>query len=44
MPVASRAQNTYLTNRASNAINVRYDGGRVIGRDGFLPVWRPPAR
>lgn len=36
LPVASRAQNTYLTNRASNAINVRYDGGRVIGRDGFL--------
>jgi len=33
----SRAQNTYLTNRASNAINVRFDGGRIIGRDGLIP-------
>lgn len=35
-PNGSRTQNTYLTNRASNAINVRFDGGRIIGRDGFL--------
>ena len=34
-PNGSRAQYTYLTNRASRAENVRYDGGRVIGRDGF---------
>lgn len=35
-PNGSRAQNTYLTNRASRAENVRFDGGRVIGRDGFV--------
>lgn len=35
-PNGSRAQNTYLTNRASRAENVRYDAGRVIGRDGFI--------
>jgi len=35
-PAGSRAQNTYQTNRASRAENVRYDGGRVIGRDGFI--------
>lgn len=35
-PGGSRAQNTFLTNRASRALNVRFDNGRVIGRDGFL--------
>ena len=35
-PNGAYAQNTYLTNRASKAQNVRFDGGRIIGRDGFL--------
>lgn len=36
-PGGSRAQDTFLTNRASRAENVRYDNGRVIGRDGHEP-------
>lgn len=36
-PGGSRAQTTVRAGRASNAVNVRYDGGRVIGRDGFSP-------
>lgn len=35
-PNGKYAQNTYLTNRASRAENVRFEDGRVIGRDGFI--------
>lgn len=35
-PNGTRTQNSYQTNRATRAENVRYEMGRVIGRDGFL--------